>query len=105
MSTLESDIQNDYVNVEDYEEEDNDMELDKVFMNRYIIYLFIYDRIGKAQKASAMFCDILNNWLITTKLIFTTQKDHFFLFLAIGLGYLSCEVFLNRDFEIWHNQL
>ena len=57
--------------------------------------------IGEAQKAYAMFCDILNNWLITIKLIFTTQQDHFIIFLAIGLPELL-SFFLIRDFQIWH---
>ena len=49
-------------------------------------WIDIYDRIGEAQKAYAMFCGILNNWVITIKLIFTTQQDHFNIFLAIGVG-------------------
>ena len=36
LSTLESDIQNDYVSDEEYEEVDNDMELDEGFLNRSI---------------------------------------------------------------------
>ena len=66
LSTLESDIENDYVSDEDYEEGEYN---DEVFLDRY------NDRIGEAQKDYAMFCDILNltdwsliNWFLQHKI-------------------------------------